>query len=261
MSSIIWTDNNICTETSFIKKAWFIRDGRTTDKEANWEREVMYIVVKKSSKHSTAYGPVFAVSRTMFKKGKGKDKVDRTALLFLCLSVGNFISLVLDPEDLDCTSLANYLERDTMAFKLHEVLMEKKADPWYNWFPTYVESCEEYLYPKIQVSYERLTGAPWKKPLRLKMKKPSELGSAGTSSRSPTMNTSTREEPAGRAEEPAGRAESPLGAASLLDVIADAQIPVVPAGARRRRTPAASTSTTPTSSAHALRVSPIFPMF
>lgn len=88
MSACIWTDSELTTEVKLLRKKWFIRNGQDCDKAQNYEKPVMYLVVRKGSRVTLTYGPVFQVGYSPYKS----KMVPKMALLFLCLNdAGNII--------------------------------------------------------------------------------------------------------------------------------------------------------------------------
>ena len=107
---------------------------------------------------------------TPFHAGKGKAKEQRDALSFLVLSKDHgFVSVMLDPTEHDMDTMLNFPD-DKLVQEVNQV---SKADVFTNdWFQRFVRDCESMLLPKIEEEYLKRVGAPWKNPLKIKIRTP-----------------------------------------------------------------------------------------
>ena len=130
----------------------------------------MVVVVQNVWKKNVWFGPVIQVAVTPFHAGKGKAKEQRDALSFLVLSKDHgFVSVILDPTEYDMDTMVNF-PNDKVVQEVNQVA---EADVFTNdWFQRFVRDCESMLLPKIEEEYLKQVGAPWKNPLKIKIRTP-----------------------------------------------------------------------------------------
>jgi hypothetical protein len=205
MSVSIWGDAKICKEEKNLKKKWFVQNGAEIQKEQNYQRPVLMIVVKRTSKKNVAFGPVVQVAVTPFEIGKQKDKIVKEAMSFLVLAKdGGFTSVIVDPNEYDMEMTSKY-PNDMICQEVSQLQGNDIFIPM-KWFPIFVGRCEEELLPRVQAEYTKVVGKDWVNPLRLMLKRHKSASTTLTSStgrslrsnlKSPIVNQESREkEPA-----------------------------------------------------------------
>jgi len=179
MCAHIWPNQKLTVESKYMKKKWYVRNGQDCDAEAGFEKPVLYVTIQRKAKEIITFGPVAAVGYTPYNEGRGKAKEEKLAILFFCLTppgVQNFQSIAVSLDWVDEKALLDYSETDAIATELCHVIQEKnEANPWYMWLKTFARSCEVFMLPRLQANYERVKGAPWKKPMKLTVRRPLEV--------------------------------------------------------------------------------------
>ena len=136
------------------------------------------------------------VGYTPYNEGRGKAKEEKLAMLFFCLTppgVENFLSIAVSLDWVDEKALVKYSKTDVIAAELCAVIQEKdKANPWYMWLKTFARNCEVFMLPRLQANYERVKGVPWKKPMKLTVRRPLEVSQS--SGKTPSTSTGKTDE-------------------------------------------------------------------
>lgn len=146
MSNSIWLNESICKEDKYLKKKWFVRNCQETDRASKWEKPCMAIVVQNVRKKNVCFGPVIQVSEVPFFSGKGKERVEKEALSFLCLSKEHgFHSLIVNPDEYDMEFMKKFT--DDIVVKEVLAIAEGRTFSQDNWFKSFAVTCEEMLLP------------------------------------------------------------------------------------------------------------------
>jgi hypothetical protein len=168
MSNSIWVDEKLCTEEKYLKQKWIIRNGQDVDKNENYEMPVMFLVVEKGQKRTLTFGPVIQVGSSPYSSGRGKSKVTKEALCFLCMSNEGFVSIVVTYENYDMDLTLNFKD-DVLVSEFIATVEGNTFES--GWFVSFVSQCEVILVPRVQLAYKKIKGYPWKNPLKVKLRK------------------------------------------------------------------------------------------
>lgn len=153
------------------------------DKNSNFHKHVMYLVVQKEKKKALTFGPILQVAICPYTKGRGKVQQHLEALMFLSiLEETGFSSIVVLLDNFDIEIASNFKD-DVLIQEVSSVIDAKVFNV--TWLQRYIEDHEDILLPIVQNMYKAKTGHEWKKPLRLKLK------SLVLGSKSGTPTTST----------------------------------------------------------------------
>src|SRR5450759_681214 len=193
MCESIWPDEVLCPEEKHLKKKWFVRNGQDTMKSEKFEVPVLVVVVENVKKKNISFGPIIQAGISPFTTGKGKMKEKHEALNFLSLSKeSGFQSVLLDPRDYDMEATMNF--KDDVVSR--EVVASSEVRAFNNnWFQRFVATSKEELLPIVQAEYEKRKGAPWRNPLKLKIRTTVTEKSASTTPSSSTARGSTVQGP------------------------------------------------------------------
>jgi len=225
-------DEKLCNEENFLKRKWFLRNGQDTHEEGKYERPVMFLVVEKTDRKNVQFGPIIQAAITPFTVGKGKKKTVHEALCFLCLCGEGFVSVIVNYDNYDMEITLHF--SDDMLLKEFVQVIEKGE--WCNtWFQGFVSGCEDILLPRVQAQYEKLTGTPWKNPLRLKLKSQVPFSQSSTPTSSAARGSVGQE-----ADQGPGVGMEPIA----IEVPAPLALPAPPLPTSQEVVPAVPASTT-----------------
>jgi hypothetical protein len=221
MSNSIWVDETLCTEEKYLKQKWIIRNGQDVHQDGNYEMPVMFLVVEKGQKKTLTFGPVIQVGSSPYSTGRGKAKVQKEALCFLCISNEMFVSVIVTYENYDM-DLTLTIKKDVL---VNEFISKVEGNTFeFNWFASFVDQCEVILIPRVQLAYEKMKGCPWKNPLKLKLRK--NISNSSTPSSSTARGSVANEPP--KVQEKivsAGDAEVPTEDSRVIVPTADSSVP------------------------------------
>ncbi len=222
MSNSIWVDDKLCTEEKYLKQKWIIRNGQDVDKNGNYEMPVMFLVVEKGQKKTLTFGPVIQVGSSPYSTGRGKSKITKEALCFLCMSKEGFVSVVVTYENYDMELTLNF-KNDLL---VNEFISTVEAETFESgWFSSFASQCEVILIPRVQLVYEKIKGCPWKNPLKLTLRK-SNISNSSTPSTSTARGSVANEPPKGQDRmEPAEDGALPIDDSRAIVSTEDTVVP------------------------------------